>query len=188
MTRRSREVAWTDVTQADDGTITGVNLTLISTCEDLAREAHGADLNPRNGELYFLHPTRVAAHAVRLTEGLDPRDRTIVICAAWLHDVVEDTDVDVATLRAAGVPEDVLEVVVLMTKRKGVSNVVYLAAIAAHRLARLCKLADLADNTDPHRMAQLTPLDRKTLAIKYTGYFTALAAPVPDHVALAAAA
>jgi (p)ppGpp synthase/HD superfamily hydrolase len=170
------------------GTVTCVNLTLISKCEDLARSAHGDDLNPRNGELYFLHPTRVAAHAVRLTEGLDPRSRTIVICAAWLHDVLEDTDIDAATLRAAGVPEDVLEVVVLMTKRKGVSNVIYLSAIAAHKLARLCKLADLADNTDPHRMAQLTPLDRKKLATKYMGYFVALSAPVPEHVALAAAA
>ena len=59
---------------------------LIKKAYDYATEKHGTQLR-RSGEPYMIHPVNVAGILSEL--GLD--DETI--CAALLHDVVEDTEV-----------------------------------------------------------------------------------------------
>jgi (p)ppGpp synthase/HD superfamily hydrolase len=66
--------------------------------------------------------------------------------AAVLHDVLEDTEVSVEELRAAGIPVDVVDVVVALTHRPGQSYERYVEQVARDPIACEVKLADLADN------------------------------------------
>ena len=50
---------------------------------EIAIEAHGSTINPKTGEVYINHPEHVAAQV----KGDEAK------AVAWLHDVVEDTDV-----------------------------------------------------------------------------------------------
>ena len=62
------------------------NLKLIQKAYDLAKEKHGDQLR-RSGEPYIIHPLQVAYTLA----GIELDEETI--CAALLHDVVEDTEV-----------------------------------------------------------------------------------------------
>jgi (p)ppGpp synthase/HD superfamily hydrolase len=66
--------------------------------------------------------------------------------AAMLHDVLEDTAVNVDQLRQARIPEDVIAAVVALTHRAEHTYDQYIEQVAHDRLARNVKLADLADN------------------------------------------
>lgn len=61
---------------------------------NIARNAH-SDTRRKSGELYIFHPLAVAMIAVQEV-GLGP----IAVVCALLHDVVEDTDITLDTLRA----------------------------------------------------------------------------------------
>ena len=67
------------------------NLEVIERAYNIAAEAHG-DQKRRSGEPYIIHPLEVAKILVEY--GMD----TESVAAALLHDVVEDTDVALATL------------------------------------------------------------------------------------------
>lgn len=69
----------------------GYNLESIERAYKLAEEAHG-DQKRRSGEPYIIHPVCVAKILVEL--GMDSES----VIAALLHDVVEDTDVPLATI------------------------------------------------------------------------------------------
>lgn len=69
----------------------GYNLESIERAYKLAEEAHG-EQKRRSGEPYIIHPVCVAKILVEL--GMD----TESVIAALLHDVVEDTDVPLATI------------------------------------------------------------------------------------------
>lgn len=120
----------------------------------IATEAHAGQTD-KLGVEYIEHPRRVAA---RLDEF---REQAV----AWLHDVVEDTDVTEDDLRTAGLDEEIVEAVLLLTRTEGDDH--YYARIAASPLARSVKLADIADNADPERVAQLDEDTRTRLAAKY---------------------
>lgn len=124
----------------------------------LARRAHAGQLD-KGGAPYLEHVLRVAA-AVAPS---GPR----AVMAALLHDVVEDTDVTFADLRAAGVPADVLAAVDALTKRPGEAYLDAVARAARHPLARVVKLADNADNADEARLSQLDEGTAARLREKY---------------------
>lgn len=158
---------------------------VVVTAAVVAHQAHFGALNPKNGEDYINHPRRVAGYAAELARdaGLSLTETGWLVAAAWLHDVIEDTDVDADELAKIGLPGPVIEVVELLTRRPDVPAEAYYAAIAVHRLARLCKVADLYDNTDPGRMAVLDAFSQVRLATRYAKAFAALTWPVPEHVA-----
>ena len=112
--------------------------------------AHGAIGHRRKhvDEPYFNHLTRVA-EAVSLT----PKFRWQTICAAYLHDVLEDTKVDRHTLRMV-FGDEIAAIVQELTKpEKSAGNRrerhnIYLNQIrtASFLDTKLIKLADIADN------------------------------------------
>ena len=67
------------------------DLKLIRRAYDFAKSKHGDQLR-RSGEPYIIHPVQVAY--ILSTLGLDES----TICAALLHDVIEDTDVTLQDL------------------------------------------------------------------------------------------
>ena len=83
--------------------------------------------------------------------------------AGFLHDVVEDSDITIADLRAEGVEEDVLTAVDLLTHRPGVTYEDYVKNIvnSGNQTAIQVKLNDLHHNLHRAELALLT-LDTST--------------------------
>jgi (p)ppGpp synthase/HD superfamily hydrolase len=109
------------------------------------------------GVPYIEHPSRVAA---RLN---DPKH----IAAAWLHDVIEDCGITAKDLAAAGISDEVIDAVVLLTRTDKNQGNGYYEAIRQNPIALAVKLADIEDNTDASRTARLEPEVRQRLAGKY---------------------
>lgn len=136
----------------------GVNAAeMVRRAEALARSAHEGQVD-KAGKPYAEHPARIAASVAG-----DP----VLESIAWLHDVVEDTPVTLADLRAAGFPEEVVAGVAAITQLPDESRPGYYARVAANSRARIVKLADIADNSDPARLAVLDEASRARLEQKY---------------------
>lgn len=132
--------------------------------EQVAR-AHAIAVLAHRGQVdklgvdYINHPAAVAS-------GFDPLTQTVECCAAWLHDVVEDTDITADDLVCAGIHPEVAEIVLLLTHQDGQGDEYY-ERIAASPAARAVKLADLAHNTSPERVSQLPEEVQDRLREKY---------------------
>ena len=107
----------------------------------LAYEAHHGQVD-KGGVPYIFHP-------IHLAEQME--DETAV-CAALLHDVVEDTSVTLERL-AREFPREVVEAVRLLTREKGTDYFDYVRAIRQNPVARAVKRADLVHNADESRLA-----------------------------------
>ena len=119
----------------------------------LAYDAHHGQTD-RSGVPYIFHPARVAAGFTN----------EATACVAWLHDVVEDTDVSMEDIRLAGFGRVVCEALRLLTHDKSVPYMDYIRRIAENPIARAVKLADLRDNMDTSRLLVLDDAAKKRLA------------------------
>lgn len=100
------------------------------------------------GTPYFGHCHRVA---LRMTED-DAR------AVAYLHDILEDTDVTEEMLRGF-FPDNVVDAVVAITRRPDESYAGYIRRLKTNPLARAVKIADLIDNSDLSRLKAVTMED-----------------------------
>ena len=107
----------------------------------LCFDAHQGQTD-KSGLPYVFHPMHVA-------EQMQDEITTIV---ALLHDVVEDTTYTLEDLRERGFPEEVVEVVYLLTKQKGLPEQEYYERIKKNPVAKTVKLADLRHNSDFTRL------------------------------------
>lgn len=78
---------------------------------------------------------------------------------AYLHDVIEDTELTLEDLREYGFSEEVLKAVDVITKKKGQDYQTYLNSVKENKLARVVKLADLRHNSDLTRLINITEKD-----------------------------
>lgn len=85
------------------------------------------------------------------------------VCAALLHDVVEDTDVTLAEL-VKKFPREVTEAVRLLTHTEGADYRDYILAIKENDIARRVKLADLEHNLDRSRILGICDVPAEKLA------------------------
>jgi len=106
----------------------------------MAAKAHRGQKD-RQGEDYMHHLIMVSVHCV--TE----RGKT----AALLHDIVEDTDVTLNDLLAAGISKEIVKAVDCTTKRKGEGIGDYYKRIASDDIATEVKFADMYHNSDRDR-------------------------------------
>lgn len=124
---------------------------LLKTALTIARQAHAGQAD-KGGDDYIFHPVLVALQC----------DTLQAKAAALLHDTLEDSDglVTAETLRAAGIPEDVLEAVTLVTHIRDRSYTdfheeyrAYIRRLKAsgNETAIAVKLADLKMNADVRR-------------------------------------
>lgn len=79
--------------------------------------------------------------------------------AGLLHDILEDTVADVDLLKNVGVPSDVINAVVLLTKVDGVPYDDYITKIKADPIACAVKISDMNHNKDLTRLAIITLKD-----------------------------
>lgn len=116
----------------------------------IAKDAHKGQVD-KAGMDYIQHPLFVAS----LVEG------ELAKTVALLHDVVEDSD---WTLRKEGLPEEVVQAVGIITKKRNENYEEYILRVKQNPLARQVKLADLYHNSDLSRLANVTDRDRKRVA------------------------
>jgi (p)ppGpp synthase/HD superfamily hydrolase len=109
----------------------------------IAYDAHEGQVD-RTGLPYIFHPYHLA------TQMSDEAS----ICAAFLHDVVEDTEVTFDELIERGIPAEIVEAVRLLTHDESVPYMDYVRNIrdSGNPVAIAVKLADLRHNSDPARM------------------------------------
>ena len=111
------------------------------SAQEIALRAHHGQSNQHNAEPYILHVFRVAKACEQ--RGLS----TLHVAVAWLHDVVEDTTVDLSYLH--NVFPDKTEIVAavdLLTKKAGMTNEEYYRRIKENSLAGFVKVRDMQDN------------------------------------------
>ncbi len=118
----------------------------------LAYDAHHGQLDP-GGVPYIFHPYHLAE---QMTD-------EITVCAALLHDVVEDTPITIEQLESE-FPPQVTEAVQLLTHDSHTSYFDYIRAIKKNPVAKAVKLADLAHNSDQNRIADCNSVSEEKRA------------------------
>jgi len=100
------------------------------------------------------------------------------VMAALLHDALEDTCAKVDDLVRFGVPQDVIDAVVVLTKPRSQSAdpdvkrahyVEFVMRTKTNPMARVVKKADLTNNLDPDRLSALPAEKSAELRAKYEG-------------------
>lgn len=112
---------------------------LTNKAMEIAYEAHHGQ-HDVSGTPYIFHPFCVA----------EQMEDEISVCAALLHDVVEDTNVTLEDLEKE-FPKEVTEVVALLTHTPDMTYREYLERLKSNETARKVKLADLWHNSDETR-------------------------------------
>lgn len=119
--------------------------------------AHASQLRD-TGDIYFIHPVRVAIICLEYVSD------SVLICAALLHDVIEDTKIDLDRLNAE-FNQEVADLVKALTKFKQEAR-----AISGKRILKLAqkdlrvlliKIADRLDN-----LSDICMLSRKRQRVK----------------------
>ncbi len=115
----------------------------------------------KSGLPYIYHPMHLAEQM--------PDEATV--CAALLHDTVEDGGITLDDLREQGFSEDIVGAVALLTHDDRMPYTEYVQHIGQNSIAKAVKLADLRHNSD---LSRLAVVDEKALA-RYEKYQAAIA-------------
>ena len=114
---------------------------LVNRALQIAYDAHHGQKD-HGGVPYIFHPIHLA----------EQMDDEISVCAALLHDVVEDTSVTFKELER-DFPPEITEVVRLLTHDDDTDYFDYVRNLKKNPIARKIKLADLAHNSDETRLS-----------------------------------
>ena len=117
---------------------------------EIAKKAHLGQVD-KAGEDYIKHPEKVASFVKTDEEK----------AVAYLHDVIEDTELTLEDLNKYDFSKEVLEAVDIITKKRGEDYQSYLNSVKKNKLARAVKLADLRHNSDLTRLIKVTEKDIK---------------------------
>jgi (p)ppGpp synthase/HD superfamily hydrolase len=104
----------------------------------IATTAHHGQFRRDGVTPYIKHPEAVVTR-------VDAEDINAQM-VAWLHDVLEDTELTANQLRSMLVPDAVVTAVELMTHPDGEPYEIYLTRIKANPLATKVKIADMLTN------------------------------------------
>ena len=115
---------------------------------EIAKRAHLGQVD-KAGEDYIKHPEKVASFVKTDEEK----------AVAYLHDVIEDTELILEDLYEYGFSKEVIEAVDIITKKRGEDYQSYLNSVKKNKLARAVKLADLRHNSDLTRLTKVTEKD-----------------------------
>lgn len=117
--------------------------------ERLARHAHEGQID-RTGKPYITHVERVVANLIRRWPDASDDE----IAAAWLHDVIEDTEWDAGLLRKAGVSANAVSIVEEVSRPAGSTYKAWIQTLSAlgSLSAVKVKIADNEDHSSPERI------------------------------------
>ena len=114
----------------------------------------------KSGLPYVFHPFHLA-------EQMNSEEE---VCAALLHDVVEDTDITFEDLEKEGFNNKVIDALKLLTHDDDTPYMEYVKKIKLNDIARKVKLADLKHNSDLTRL----DLTFQQIPYKYDTYKEAI--------------
>ena len=121
---------------------------LLALCEMIATAAHEGQYRRDGTTPYIEHPRKVAS---LVGDDIDAQ------AAAWLHDVVEDSIIELNQLYAQKIPTKVIDAVFRLTKVASESYEAYLEGVTTSPLAIKVKVADMVANlTDSPTEKQIT--------------------------------
>jgi len=129
-----------------------MNMNLIEIALEIALEAHRGQTD-KAGESYILHP-------LRLMHKMTSEDEKVT---ALLHDVIEDFSYTPSKLRDKGIPEQIIEAVLCLTKQSGETYENFILRAKENELAKAVKKADLEDNINILRLNQVSQEDLNRL-------------------------
>ena len=107
----------------------------------IAYRAHHGQVD-KSGVPYLYHPIHLA----------EQMNDEVTVTAALLHDVLEDSPMTAEELRAAGISQQAVDAVVLLTRPAERPYLDYVERIRSNPIARAVKCADLRHNCDPSRL------------------------------------
>lgn len=111
---------------------------MLKKAEKISREAHKGQTR-WGGEPYITHPEAVAnSDSLKNYFGCQ--------IVAWLHDVLEDTDVKVQDLIDAGFDKGLIGAIVNLTRLGKESYLDYILRVKRDEIARKVKIEDLKHN------------------------------------------
>lgn len=120
----------------------------LRTALRISLDAHEGQVD-RAGKPYIYHPLTVAT----MTGSFDE------FVTALLHDVIEDSAYTPADLLASGIPEHIVEALILLTHEDDEPYLDYVRKLKCNGLARAVKMADLKHNSDLSRLPKVTGKD-----------------------------
>ena len=123
---------------------------------ELAVQKH-TGVRDRGGQPYILHPIFVMMKMKELGATEDE------MCAAVLHDVVEDTSITLDDIRNLGFSESVVNAIDSVTKRDGELKEEYIHRVTINPTSRKIKICDLKHNMDVTRLKNRKNLSEKDL-------------------------
>ena len=115
-------------------------MTFLEKAIEISTKAHKGQKD-KAGKDYINHPMTVAAMVNEDNEKI----------VAYLHDVVEDTNVTLADLKEVGFDNDVIEAIDAITKRDGENYDDYIYRVSNNKIAKQVKMADMTHNSDISR-------------------------------------
>ena len=110
---------------------------LVEIAREIATRAHEGQFRRGGVVPYIEHPRSVVSRVEN-----DP-DASVV---AWLHDVLEDSEITPEELKREGIPAPLIDAVKILTRSNNVQYGEYIAGIAASPLASKVKVADMLAN------------------------------------------
>lgn len=154
------------------------DLIILNKSIDISRKSHNGQKRI-TGEDYFNHTHRVAN-----TFYLDNFEKSI----AYLHDVVEDTEVTFEDLLNNGISQEIVNQLKLLTHDPSDDYDSYINKILTSKVASIIKLADLLDNLNVsqftlEQLHKKSTIDRllkyekskskiiKSLLVNHTSYY-----------------
>ena len=105
---------------------------MIELCKKIATKYHEGQyrlFGVEKGDPYIKHPERVA----KIVESMGGTQEEI--CAGWLHDVIEDCDIDDYYLLELGVDPKIVHTVQLLTHDRTISYLQYILKITTNKSA-----------------------------------------------------
>lgn len=127
---------------------------------ELAREIY-EDRTDESGAPHVDHLTRVSG----LLREQGAKTETVTV--AWLHDLVEDTDLTLDELREMGFSSPVVDAVNLLTRREGQPADDHLTQLRDDEVARAVKHADLTDHLSDEWLSGFAASEREQVRERY---------------------
>jgi (p)ppGpp synthase/HD superfamily hydrolase len=133
----------------------------LTMARDLAYKYH-ANQYDKGGNDYINHIESV----------VNGVEEDICKTVAYLHDIVEDTEITFKDLEDYGFSNEIIEATKLLTKDKNIDYFTYLSLIKNNDISRKVKISDLKNNSDLSRLNIITDKDikRKAKYLKALAY------------------
>ncbi len=126
----------------------GETMKIIEKSLSIAIRAYAGKLDKAGSE-YIKHPLRVMAKMKTDVE----------MSVALLHDVIEDSEITADDLLSEGIPMDVVDAIICLTKIDNESYQEFIVRVKSNELAVKIKIADIEDNINVLRLEFLSDAD-----------------------------